>query len=71
MYVAGYTFGRFWIERIRIDAANTIIGLRVNEWVSALMFLASAGYLLLDHLRHRESDTSDPKNPAAPATKLA
>ena len=26
MYVAGYTFGRFWIERLRIDPANEIWG---------------------------------------------
>jgi prolipoprotein diacylglyceryl transferase len=53
LYVAGYTLARFFIERIRIDTANKILGLRVNEWVSALIFLAAAGYLAVDAWRHR------------------
>ncbi|HEX9260126.1 MAG TPA: prolipoprotein diacylglyceryl transferase [Acidimicrobiales bacterium] len=53
MYVAGYTFARFWIERIRIDEANEILGLRVNEWVSALVFMGSAAFLVVDWLLHR------------------
>ena len=53
MYVAGYTFARFFIERIRIDPANEFAGLRVNEWVSAIVFLLAAGFLVVDWLRHR------------------
>jgi prolipoprotein diacylglyceryl transferase len=37
LYVACYCLGRFFIESIRIDAANTIAGLRVNVWVSLLV----------------------------------
>lgn len=48
VYVAGYTFARFFIERIRIDPANTIAGLRVNEWVSAIVFVAAVAYLAVD-----------------------
>ncbi len=47
MYVAGYTFVRFFIERLRIDEASLIWGLRVNEWVSAGMFLLSVGILVV------------------------
>jgi prolipoprotein diacylglyceryl transferase len=36
-YVAAYCFGRFFIELIRIDSANTIMGLRVNVWVSVIV----------------------------------
>jgi prolipoprotein diacylglyceryl transferase len=53
VYVAGYTFARFFIERLRIDEANKILGLRVNEWVSALMFLGAVAFLVVDWLRHR------------------
>ena len=53
MYVAGYTFARFWIEGVRIDSANEFLGLRVNEWVSAIVFLLAAGFLVVDWLRHR------------------
>jgi phosphatidylglycerol---prolipoprotein diacylglyceryl transferase len=52
-YVAGYTLMRFFIERLRIDPANHIFGLRVNEWVSAIMFVASVTFLVVDALVHR------------------
>ena len=39
LYVAGYTFGRFFIELMRTDEANTILGLRVNTWVSGIVFI--------------------------------
>jgi hypothetical protein len=40
--------GRLFIEIIRIDQANTIAGLRVNVWVSAIVAtLAIANYLRL------------------------
>lgn len=35
--IAGYSLGRFFIELIRTDEANRILGLRVNTWVSALV----------------------------------
>jgi len=41
-YVFAYCFGRFLIELIRIDSANTIAGLRVNVWVSVLVGLGAA-----------------------------
>jgi prolipoprotein diacylglyceryl transferase len=47
MYVAGYTFVRFFIERLRIDFASKIAGLRVNEWVSGVVFFVAVAYLLL------------------------
>lgn len=61
LYVAGYTFARFFIEGLRIDEANTIAGLRVNEWVSAIVFALSAGFLVVDWWRHRGEPA-----PAAP-----
>ena len=47
LYVAGYTFARFFIERLRIDPAYKLAGLRVNEWVSAAVFVLAVAYLLL------------------------
>jgi prolipoprotein diacylglyceryl transferase len=41
-YVFAYCIGRFFIELIRIDSANTIAGLRVNVWVSLIVALCSA-----------------------------
>lgn len=38
LYVTLYCFMRFWYENLRIDPANTIGGLRVNAWVSLVLF---------------------------------
>ena len=34
LYVMAYTAGRFWIEYLRIDEANHILGLRLNDWTA-------------------------------------
>ncbi|MPY78903.1 MAG: prolipoprotein diacylglyceryl transferase [Actinophytocola sp.] len=47
LYVAGYTAGRFWIEMMRTDPATDVFGVRVNVWVSVLVFLGAVVYLLL------------------------
>ncbi|WP_410584754.1 prolipoprotein diacylglyceryl transferase [Amycolatopsis sp. lyj-108] len=47
LYVAGYTAGRFWIEMMRTDTANHILGLRVNVWTSILLFVAAVAYFIL------------------------
>jgi prolipoprotein diacylglyceryl transferase len=42
LYIAGYPLGRVVFELMRSDEANTILGLRVNVWTSALVFLLGA-----------------------------
>jgi prolipoprotein diacylglyceryl transferase len=41
-YVFAYCIGRFFIELIRIDSANTIAGIRVNVWVSVIVGIGAA-----------------------------
>lgn len=53
VYVAGYSLGRFWIEGLRIDPANSGGGWRLNQWVSAAALVLSVGYLIIDAVRHR------------------
>lgn len=43
VYIAGYTVGRFLVERLRIDYAHSIAGLRVNEWASLIAFTIATG----------------------------
>lgn len=47
LYVALYTFGRFWIEMLRIDTADKVLGARVNVWVAILVCLGAVVALLL------------------------
>ncbi|NJP97321.1 prolipoprotein diacylglyceryl transferase [Nonomuraea sp. FMUSA5-5] len=50
LYVAGYTLGRFWIEGLRIDPvggvdhAVTLLGLRLNQWTSIVLFVGALVY---------------------------
>jgi hypothetical protein len=52
LYVAGYTLGRGFFEYLRIDPANEIFGLRVNLWVSGLVFLGAVAYIVVSLRRH-------------------
>jgi prolipoprotein diacylglyceryl transferase len=47
LYVLLYTVGRGWIEALRVDPANRILGLRLNLWTSLLVGLGAAAYLLV------------------------
>ena len=47
LYVLLYCVGRFWIEGLRIDDANEILGLRLNEWTSILVGLGALIYLIV------------------------
>ena len=52
LYIALYSFGRFWVETfIRVDPANHILGLRVNTWVSALVCVAGLVWFWLSQRR--------------------
>jgi prolipoprotein diacylglyceryl transferase len=55
VYVAGYSVGRFWIEGLRIDPANSGGGWRLNQWTAVIAFVLSVGYLLVDRARHRRA----------------
>jgi prolipoprotein diacylglyceryl transferase len=45
LYVAAYTVGRAWIEWLRVDSAHHILGLRLNDWTSLIVFLCAVAYL--------------------------
>ena len=47
VYVMAYTAGRGWIEMLRIDDAQHILGLRLNVWTSIVVFLAGLVLLFL------------------------
>jgi prolipoprotein diacylglyceryl transferase len=53
-YTAGYTLFRFFIEGLRIDPAHSAGGLRLNQWVSIVVFAVSVSMLVLP--RRAKSD---------------
>jgi prolipoprotein diacylglyceryl transferase len=55
IYVALYCVGRFAIESLRIDDANTILGLRVNLWTALIVGLI-ASMLALRFARQKETE---------------
>ena len=71
LYVAGYPIGRGVIEFMRTDDANHILGLRVNSWVSILVFLLGVFLYFWFGRRPDEPDEleprSDPEEPAKQA----
>src|ERR671937_528840 len=46
LYVAYYCFGRFFEELLRIDPSHHFAGLRLNAWVSLVVFLASTAFFV-------------------------
>jgi prolipoprotein diacylglyceryl transferase len=68
LYVMGYTLGRVWIEALRIDTANKILGLRLNIWTSIIVFAGGLIYFLL-HRGPRETVVEP--GPSAPTDEAA
>jgi prolipoprotein diacylglyceryl transferase len=56
LYVSIYTFGRFFEELLRIDPAHHFAGLRINAWVSIVVFIASTAFFVWWQFFHRGSD---------------
>ena len=54
LYVAGYTAGRGWIEYLRIDDVqmDNVLGLRVNVWVSIVVFVAAVTFFIWSSKQH-------------------
>lgn len=47
LYVALYCLGRLWVESLRIDTANHILGLRLNVWTSIFVGVAAVIYMII------------------------
>ena len=65
LYCMGYTAARFVFEEMRIDPAHTIGPLRVNAWVSIVVFLAALGSFLWLGRRGRPVGAADSEATAA------
>jgi prolipoprotein diacylglyceryl transferase len=46
LYVSFYCFGRFFEELLRVDPSHHFLGLRINAWVSIVLFVASTAFFV-------------------------
>ncbi len=57
LYVMAYTLGRGWIEYLRVDTANHVLGIRLNVFTAAIVFLLAAVYFVVSAKRHPGRET--------------
>ncbi|MDH6115992.1 prolipoprotein diacylglyceryl transferase [Kitasatospora sp. GAS204A] len=65
LYVAAYTVGRAWIEYLRIDEAHHVLGLRLNDWTSIVVFVGAVTYLVVVGRKRPGREAPDSIDPAA------
>ncbi len=71
LYVLLYTIGRGWIEALRVDPANHILGLRLNEWTSVLVGLGALAYIIVSARLHPGRETTVLRHSAAPVQHVS
>ena len=79
LYVMAYCLGRGWIEHLRIDTVeyNDVLGLRLNEWTSLVLFIGALVYFVVAGRRHPAPNTREDtvyvegREPADAVTDLA
>jgi prolipoprotein diacylglyceryl transferase len=73
LYVSVYTFGRFFEELLRVDPAHHLAGLRLNAWVSIVVFVVSTSFFVWwQFLRGGEEEQRRPRRraPVGPAMAI-
>jgi phosphatidylglycerol---prolipoprotein diacylglyceryl transferase len=71
LYVAAYTVGRAWIESLRIDTAHHVLGLRLNDWTSLILFVAAVAYLYVYRDKGEAAPVAEETAGGAPAGPAA
>jgi phosphatidylglycerol---prolipoprotein diacylglyceryl transferase len=67
LYVSLYTFGRFFEELLRIDKAHEFAGLRLNAWVSIVVFVCSTAFFIWwQFFQGRQVGPTSEKTPRGP-----
>ena len=68
-YLMWYSFGRFFIEGIRLDPSDVFLGLRTNQWSAVIGFLIGLALLRIQYSRHTGIEESGylPGRSARPA----
>lgn len=64
LYVAAYTIGRGLIEALRVDHANHFLGLRLNDWISIVVFTVATTILVVASRRRRHAEARKGESPS-------
>ncbi len=65
LYVLLYCAGRVWIEALRIDSANTVLGLRLNVWTAVAVGIGALAYLVVSARQRPGRETVLTREPVA------
>ena len=65
LYVSYYCFGRFFEELLRIDPAHKFGGLRLNAWVSIVVFVISTAFFVWWQFIRDEPAEGEPRRARA------
>ena len=71
LYVAWYTFGRFWEELLRIDPSHEYLGLRLNAYVTIVVFAAAIAAFVWSQRREERPARRRPQAAPRPRGKMA
>ena len=58
LYFIYYSVGRVWVEAIRIDPSEIILGLRINIWSAILGIVAGIAVLAISYRKHKGIELS-------------
>lgn len=70
-YLIWYSTGRFFIEGIRLDPSDIILGLRTNQWSAIFALLVGLGIIAYQNSRHRGIEISGYRDGREPKAKDA
>lgn len=59
LYVAAYAAGRSWVELLRNDPATHIFGVRINNWIMAILFILAVAYMIVAARRGPKEDVAE------------
>ncbi len=58
LYLVYYSIGRIWVEAIRIDPSEILLGLRINIWSAIAGILVGLAILVIQSRRHTGLESS-------------
>ena len=75
LYFIYYSVGRVWVEAIRIDPSEIVLGLRINIWSAIIGIIVGLAVMIISYRRHTGLEVSaylegrEPKSKEDPAAE--